>query len=154
MSRVGYFIFLIDRLEINYIVTNPAATIATDEYNSKMLAASELDNLLSASQYVGWKPDDGRHQDAVRGWDTLKTRYAVYDRETQDVKVFDGEVKIKLIARGDVFYDITHIKNITDGVMGQSIKADAQSIGAAFSITQEKVNFNPDIRYFSLIGVQ
>lgn len=83
--------------------TNPAATITTEAYNSKMLAATELDNLLKASEFVKWNPDDGRHKDAVRGWNTWKTRFAVYDKASKDVIVFEGEVKIKRIARGDVF---------------------------------------------------
>ena len=127
--------------------TNPAVTITTEAYNSKMLAATELDNLLKASEFVKWNPDDGRHKDAVRGWNTWKTRFSVYDKASKDVIVFEGEVKIKRIARGDVFYDITHIKNITDGIMGQSIKADAQSISDIFSIRENGQNVNPDTQY-------
>ena len=126
--------------------TNPAATISTEAYNSKMLAATELDNLLKASEFIRWNPDDGRHKDAVRGWNTWRTRFAVYNSEIEDISVFEGEVKIKRIARGDVFYDITKIKNITNGIMGQSIKKDAQSISDKSIVTRPASEVNPEIK--------
>ncbi len=127
--------------------TNPAATINDTAYTAKMVAALELDNLLKASSFVKWMPDDGRHPDAVRGWNTWRTRFAAYNEETTGYMAFEGLIKIKRIARGDVFYDITQIKNITNGIMGQSIIADAQSIDDGNSIADAETDVNPDIRY-------
>jgi len=118
--------------------TNPVATIGNDEYEFKMRAVTELENLLASSSFVRWNADDGRHKDAVRGWNTWLTRYAIKDPNTNAIRVFEGQVKIKRIARGDVFYDITKIKEITNGVMGQSIIADAQSIGATQIVAQNQ----------------
>ena len=55
-----------------------------------------------------------------------------------------AEINIKLIARGDCFYDITKIENITDGTDGQAlIKAtisadDVSNISIPDSV--EKIN--------------
>jgi len=56
-------------------------------------------------------------------------------------------LKIKRISRGDIFYDITHIKNITNGIMGQSIIADAQSIDDGNSIADAEIDVNPDTQF-------
>lgn len=72
----------------------------------KMQAGTELDNLLSVAQFIGHEADDGRHPDAVRGWDKYKT-YFTFDGKT----IFEGEISIKLLERGDLFYDMTKIKD-------------------------------------------
>ena len=114
--------------------TNPAKFIDDHAYDHKMLAATELDNLLKASRYVGWKPDDGHHKDAVRGWTTWETMFVVHDAD-DNTGVYSGEVKIKRVARGDIFHDITHIKNITNDTMGRRIIAESQSVGDNVSIS-------------------
>ena len=123
--------------------TNPAKFIEDQAYERKMIAATELDNLLKASTYLRWNADDGRHKDAVRGWTTWRTIFAVHDK-AGDIGVYSGEVKIKRIARGDVFYDITQIKNITNDTMGKRIIAESQSVGDTLSIAQgnEEVKFS------------
>ena len=72
----------------------------------KMRAGTELDNLLEVAQFIGNEADDGRHPEAVRGWDKYKT-YFTFDGEN----FFEGEISIELIKRGDLFYDITKIKD-------------------------------------------
>ena len=115
--------------------TNPAKHVDADMYSSKMLAATELDNLLKGSEYIRWKSDDGHHKEAVRGWTYWDTIFAVRNTETNEVNVYRGEVQIMRIARGDVFHDITKLKNITNGNIGQSIRMDAKSVGDNLSVT-------------------
>ena len=71
-----------------------------------MRAGTEFDNLLEVAQFIGNEADDGRHPEAVRGWDKYKT-YFTFDGEN----FFEGEISIELIKRGDLFYDITKIKD-------------------------------------------
>ncbi len=72
----------------------------------KMRAGTELDNLLKVGEYIRHEADDGRHPDATRGWDYYKTRFT-FDGEN----IYEGIISIKLIDRGDLFYDITKIEN-------------------------------------------
>ena len=99
--------------------TNPAKEIDNEVYREKMLASTELDNLLKASKYIGWSHDDGRHPDVLR-WMNYETTFLVKDSNGTP-QVLQGIVRIKRINRGDCFYDITKIKNITNGDIGQSI---------------------------------
>lgn len=119
--------------------TNPVFILSSTNYESKLRAATELQNLLESSEFLNWKADDGRHADAVRGWNNWLTRYAVQDPRTNEIRAFEGEVRIKRIAKGDVFYDITKIREITNSNMGQSMIADAQyvAVGDNFSIVQD-----------------
>lgn len=107
--------------------TNPAKYLSDQDYNSKMLAATELDNMLKSSTYLRWAKDSGHHPEAVRGWNYYRTIFTVGDGES--MRVYSGEVQIMRIARGDVFHDVTKIKDVTDSTMGQDIKAHAQSAG-------------------------
>lgn len=77
-----------------------------DTKAKKMRAGTELDNLLEVAQFMKHEADDGRHPDAVRGWDKYKT-YFTFDEKT----IFEGEISIKLLEKGDLFYDITKIKD-------------------------------------------
>ena len=43
----------------------------------KMRAGTELDNLLEVAQFIGNEADDGRHPEAVRGWDKYKTYFGI-----------------------------------------------------------------------------
>ena len=99
--------------------TNPAKAIDDEIYREKMLAATELDNLLKSGRYLGWSNDDGRHPDVIR-WLNYETLFLVKDFAGNS-QVLKGVIRIKRIARGDCFYDITKIENITDGNIGQSI---------------------------------
>ncbi len=72
----------------------------------KMRAGTELDNLLKVGEYIRHEADDGRHPDATRGWDYYKTWFT-FDGEN----IYEGIISIKLIDRGDLFYDITKIEN-------------------------------------------
>ncbi|MBQ3019149.1 MAG: hypothetical protein IJD77_01000 [Clostridia bacterium] len=88
---------------------------------AKMKAGTELDNLLKTAKFFEHQRDDGRHPDAVRGWDKYKTQFIV------DGRKFEGEVSIKLTQRGDVFYDMTKIKDITSGTNGKDLSSQSAS---------------------------
>jgi murein DD-endopeptidase MepM/ murein hydrolase activator NlpD/vacuolar-type H+-ATPase subunit H len=108
--------------------TNPAKGIDDKTYNDKLLAVTELQNMLKGSKFLHWSSDRGTHKDAVRGWNYYETIFATKDDDGK-TKVYRGEVLIKRIARGDVFYDITKIKEITDGHIGRGVAAHAESTG-------------------------
>jgi hypothetical protein len=117
--------------------TNPAKEIDTEIYREKMLASTELDNLLKTGKYLGWSRDDGRHPD-VKRWLNYETVFLVKD-SAGNKQVLRGIVRIKRIERGDCFYDITKIENITGGTIGQNIlKYDAESASdvSTYSIAQ------------------
>ncbi len=122
--------------------TNPAKRLSDDIFDSKLKASSELENLLSASEFSRHSADDGRHPDAVRGWDYYDTVFAVPTEN--GYRIYSGEVSVKLISRGDCFYDITKIKDITDGTDGQAYLKAAISEGNVFdnSIPQHSSNVN------------
>ena len=125
--------------------TNPRKFLSNEDYSSKMMAATELENLLQASSYLRWSKDDGHHPEAVRGWTYWRTVFAVKDADSEALKVFQGDVQIMRIARGDVFHDITRIKEITNDTIGQSIVMDAKFVGDEGSIAQpdDSVKFSP-----------
>ena len=123
--------------------TNPAKNISPNDYNNKLNAASEIVNLLSCAKFSHHKADNGRHPDAVRGWDYYSIKYVVPD-EQGCLHAYKGEIQVKLIQRGDCFYDITKIEDITSGSAGQTlIKAagSAQtSSNNSIPETTEKIN--------------
>ncbi|UKI18788.1 MAG: hypothetical protein L6V89_06510 [Oscillospiraceae bacterium] len=101
--------------------SNPAKTIPNDVYAAKMGAAPELDNLLKTATNVSYKADDGRHPDAVRGWKYYDVLFAVKNSNAENgYSVFDGKLNVKRIAKGELFYDITGIKEVTEGNIGQT----------------------------------
>lgn len=123
--------------------TNLAKVVEEAAYQDKMKAASELTNLLSASKYLRHEPDNGRHADATRGWNYYDIKYVV-PNDDGSLHVYSGEIQIKLIDRGDCFYDVTKIKDITNSSAGQALIKAAGSVRNAFvnSIPQtaEKIN--------------
>ena len=132
--------------------TNPAKYLSGQDYNSKMLAATELDNMLKSSTYLRWAKDSGHHPEAVRGWNYYRTIFTVGDGE--GMRVYSGEVQIMRIARGDVFHDITKIKDVTDSTMGQDIKAHAQSVGNASKNTVAQDEEKSQEAKYSFSGVR
>ena len=139
--------------------SNPAKTIPNDVYAAKMGAAPELDNLLKTATNVSYKADDGRHPDAVRGWKYYDVLFAVKNSNAENgYSVFDGKLNVKRIAKGDLFYDITDIKEVTGGITGQnilsSISADssgdsnsifdiAENVNTEFELRSDENQFNP-----------
>ena len=99
--------------------------ISDDITVAKMRSSAELDNLMSASQYIGSEQDDGRHQDAVNGWRKYSVIFDVSGSK------FKGEISLKGTMRGWVFYDLTKIENIAEGTSGS--KPDESDTPASFS---------------------
>ena len=132
--------------------TNPAKVIDDGIYRDKLIAVTELQNLLKGSKFLRWNKDKGTHKDAVRGWNYYQTIFVVMGKDS-NARVYSGEVQIKRIARGDVFYDITKIKDITDGNIGRGVAAHAESTGDSDNnISQDEGKGNtqsdsPDIRF-------
>ena len=138
---------------------SPAAAISADVYAAKMGAAPELDNLLKTATNVSYKADDGRHPDAVRGWKYYDVLFAVKNSNAEKgYSVFDGKLNVKRIAKGELFYDITGIKEVTSKTAGQnilsSISADsagdsssifhiAENVNTEFELRSDENRFNP-----------
>ena len=100
-------------------ITNPAKYLEDEVYRGKMLAVTELDNLLKSSTYMSWNNDDGRHPGTLR-WLKYKTYFLFSDTNGND-QVYSGIISIRRISRGDVLHDITQLKNITNDNIGSSI---------------------------------
>ena len=152
-----------DRVYVNKRGTkeyaSPAAAISADVYAAKMGAAPELDNLLKTATNVSYKADDGRHPDAVRGWKYYDVLFAVKNSNIEEgYSVFEGKLNVKQIARGDLFHDITDIKEVTSKTAGQnilsSISADsagdsnsifdiAENVNTEFELRSDENRFNP-----------
>ena len=123
--------------------TNPAKLLSVQDYEGKLNAAAEFENLLSAATFLRHEADNGRHSDAVRGWNYYELTYVVPVSETE-IRAYSGEIQIKLIERGDCFYDITKIRDITNGTAGQALIKAAGSVydTSISSISQKTQNSN------------
>lgn len=86
----------------------PKTPLAKDEWQAKLKAATELDNLLVASTYLSTGRDDGRHDFAEHGWDYYRTVFQI------DGQTFEGLINVGRNADGSTVYDITKIKRLAD----------------------------------------
>lgn len=86
--------------------THPKKQLPATTKSSKLKAATELDNLLSISEYQSSNTDDGRHPFAKDGWDYYKTVFKVGDN------VFTGLINVGKSGNKKTLYDITKIKRI------------------------------------------
>lgn len=80
----------------------------SDIKSAKMKSSTELDNLMSTSQFVEHTDDDGRHPDATGGWDWYSVDFVV------DGQPFNGTISVKNTDNGRVFYDMTKIRSLND----------------------------------------
>lgn len=120
--------------------THPRTTLQKKDASSKMKASTELDNLLSISEYKYSKPDDGRHSFAKDGWDYYETTFKVGDN------IYTGLVNIAKNENKKMLYDITNLKRNT--LISSSVNTATESIGIPFSdtnIPQSTENVNSDI---------
>ena len=133
------------RRETENDYTLPAKkNISKDVFQGKMRAAIELGNLLDASVFMTHEEDDGRHPDAVNGWDKYRTTFEVNNR------FFEGSVTIKKIKFGDVFYDVTKIEDITQPMRAkysEELQYPGQSDVLDKSILQSSESVNGDIQF-------
>lgn len=106
---------------------------------AKMRASTELNNLLTASAFTEHVSDDGRHPEAVGGWDRYRVTFSVSGRFFEGiVNVLNGNGYRRL-------YDITKIKEITNGTRGLSrLSTNAPSVDDNISIrnSSEKINLS------------
>lgn len=120
--------------------THPRTTLQKKDASSKMKASTELDNLLSISEYKYSKPDDGRHSFAKDGWDYYETTFKVGDN------IYTGLVNIAKNGNKKMLYDITNLKRNT--LISSSVNAATESIGIPFpdtNIPQSNKNVKSDI---------
>lgn len=120
--------------------THPRTTLQKKDASSKMKASTELDNLLSISEYKYSKPDDGRHSFAKDGWDYYETTFKVGDN------IYTGLVNIAKNGNKKMLYDITNLKRNT--LISSSVNTATESIGIPFSdinIPQSNKNVKSDI---------
>lgn len=107
--------------------THPRTTLQKKDASSKMKASTELDNLLSISEYKYSKPDDGRHSFAKDGWDYYETTFKVGNN------IYTGLVNIAKNGDKKMLYDITNLKRNT--LISSSVNTATESIGIPFSDT-------------------
>ena len=84
--------------------THPRRELNKKNMVSKLKASTELDNLLSISEYKYSKNDDGRHGIAKDGWDYYKVNFRVGN------VLFEGLINIAKDGNRKTLYDITQIK--------------------------------------------
>ena len=130
--------------------TNPAKVVQEQDYISKLNAASEFENLLASAKFLRHADDNGRHPDATRGWNYYEIQYVVPTSDSE-IRAYSAEIQIKLIDRGDCFYDVTKIKDITDGTAGQAL---IQAAGSVYDVSNnsiaQKSEKSSDVGGFSL----
>ncbi len=85
-------------------------SIDTDMQLAKMKVATELDNLLKTSKFVGHSPDGKNHPFAKDGFDYYQTNFIV------DGQVFEGIIDIGLNGNKQTFYGMTNIKRVTSDI--------------------------------------
>ena len=74
---------------------------------AKLKAATELNNLLKASEYIKSSNDGKNHKFAEYGFDYYKTRFIVGNQ------IYEGIIDIGYSEDGATFYGMTNLKNIT-----------------------------------------
>ncbi len=104
--------------------THPKKSLQKIDASSKMKASTELDNLLSVSEYKYSKPDDGRHSFAKDGWDYYETTFKVGNY------TYTGLVNIAKNGNKKMLYDITNLKRNT--LISSPVNTATESIGIPF----------------------
>lgn len=125
--------------------THPKNQLPSATKTSKMKASTELNNLLSISEYKYSKPDDGRHPLAKDGWDYYETTFKVGDN------LFTGLVNIGKNGNKKTLYDITNIKRI-DQNRGTSANAFSTSLvnSSIGNVPQSNTNVNTSSTKYSM----
>lgn len=119
--------------------THPKNSLQKVDLSSKMKASTELDNLLSISEYKYSNNDDGRHSFAKDGWDYYETTFRIGNRE------YIGLLNIAKNGNKKMLYDITNLKRNT--LISSPVNTATESIGIPFSkdnISQNDINVNDD----------
>lgn len=86
---------------------SPRGRIDSVEYQTKARASTELDNLYEASVFMDHEEDQGKHPEAVGGWDYYETLMHISGRW------FRGTINIMNRESSRVFYDMNNVRDIT-----------------------------------------
>ena len=124
--------------------TTPNAQLTNESKNAKIKATTELDNLLSISQYKNHLPDDGRHSFAKDGWDYYETEFKLGDN------AFIGLINIGKNGDNKTFYDITNIKKTTLSNKVEDSTARLNELSIDNNIPQSNTNVKSDTSSCSL----
>ena len=115
--------------------------VHTLEYEGKMRAAPELNNLLATAEYSHWAKDQKNHAVATLGFDYYKVKFIAGGH------LFEGLVNIANSEKGRLFYDITKIKEIpaSSGKYATLLAQSTSTFGNLnnISISQQQQNSNP-----------
>ncbi len=89
-----------------YAYPSKPLDVNSPEYNAKMKAATELDNILAVSVWSHPAKDYKSHPEATLGFDYFKTKFLV------DGKMFEGLINLATSENGRILYDVTEIKEV------------------------------------------
>lgn len=67
---------------------------------------------MIVGSFKAHEEDDNRHKEAVGGWDVYETLFRLGD------KWFRGYIKVMITSNDRLFYGISKIKNVTEGLSG------------------------------------
>lgn len=115
---------------------------------AKMRAATNLDEMLEAAEYVDHERDGKNHTFARDGFDYYKVTFVV------DNRVFEGVFNIGLSDMGATFYGMTKIKQVTDSstldltpvaksqlhggdLHTRSIRGSGENVNSKFSLKED-----------------
>lgn len=115
-------------------------------YEAKARTATELDNLMDAGRYIGHFEDNGRHADALGGWDRYEAIVKVNDA------FYEGQINIMILGDGRRrFHDFTKIRDVSaalqdrnalrrDNVSDNSISKTAENSNAQKNFSLKNVD--------------
>lgn len=88
---------------------------AQDIMEAKARLSPELDNLLSAAQYLGHESDDGHHPEAVGGWDYYRALFNV------NGTMYTGDINVMNREDYRLLYDVYKINKAPETLQEPSI---------------------------------
>ena len=115
--------------------------LSPEEREAKARVSTELDNLLTVSEFVKHEDDDGRHAQAVNGWDTYRAVFKIGDRWFSSTP---------LILKGKGYqrlYDVTHVKQIAAPYEDYSVDSETpRGYDDTMSVTEENAAVKQEIK--------
>ena len=138
-----------NRAYVDKRAANEFAHPANHSLNEKIYeltrTATELDNLMDAGRYIGHFEDNGRHADALGGWDCYEAIVKVNDA------FYEGQINIMILGDGRRrFHDFTKIRDVSAALQDcNALRRDNVSDNS-ISKTAENSNTNKN---FSLKNV-
>ena len=85
----------------------------------------------------------------IQSFPTIRTNTVLYKPvpiSKTNIRAYSGEIQIKLIQRGDCFYDITKIKDITNGTAGQAL---IKTAGSVYNVSKNSIPPKTDLSIVS-----